>query len=159
MSAKKKKPALSELTAGLKQIKAKDIMTTSVITVSEKDGLAEVADLLIKKRISGVPVATRTGTLKGIITANDLFMVMDMIKSGDVVEDGQMAVPNPTVKFAMSSEIISVTPNTDLNDIIALMKYRNVHTLPVMSSGKLKGVIGRRDIYKHFYAKVKSLHL
>ena len=94
--------------------------------------------------------------LVGIITANDLFMVMDMILSGDVTEKGRIAVSDPTVHFAMSNETNAVSKKTSLYDILTIMKYKNLHTLPVVEKGKIVGVIGRRDLYMNFYSIIRK---
>jgi len=147
---------LDELTARLKQIKAKDIMTKEVITVNKEDTLADVAELMISKRISGFPVL-EDNEIIGIITANDLFLVMDMIKTGEILKNNSSDYSQPKVSFAMSTEVITVSPEGNLDEIIGLMKYRNIHTLPVTSQNKLVGVIGRRDVFKNFYCVVRDL--
>ena len=155
---KRVKPKMKDLTKKLKLIKAKDIMTKDVITTKEDTSLAEIAKLMIKTRISGIPVIGKKGKLSGVITATDLFLVMDMIKSGDIVGDDMMPLSNPTVKFALSTGIIKIKKNTTLEEIITIMKYQNVHTLPVFEKNKLVGVIGRRDVFKNFYSTVKNLY-
>jgi CBS domain-containing protein len=158
MAAKKSTPGLKNLIKRLKAIKAKDIMSKPVITTKENVLLSEIADLLIKKRISGIPVVGRDKKMLGLITANDLFLVMDMIVTGNVMEKGKIAVQNPTVKFAMSNEIQTVAKTTSLYDILKVMKFKNMHTLPVVDKGKLAGVIGRRDLYKNFYSVIKQIN-
>ncbi|HDZ77564.1 MAG TPA: CBS domain-containing protein [Candidatus Omnitrophica bacterium] len=148
---------LDKLAVKLKSIKAKDIMTKNVISTHEDATLAEVAEILIKRRISGMPVKNKKGKIIGVITTNDLFIVMDMLESGDIVEDGRIGAFNPTVKFAMSTDFVHIKKNTTLFDIIALLKYKNVHTLPVFEGRKVSGVIGRRDILKHFYSAVRQI--
>jgi CBS domain-containing protein len=150
--------SLPKLIERLKQIKAKDIMTADVITVNKDDSLSDVAELMIKNRISGFPVL-EDDKIIGIITANDLFLVMDMIKTGEVLKDNGADYYRPKVSFAMSTEIITVNPEGTLDDIIGLMKYRNIHTLPVTINNKLVGVIGRRDIFKSFYCTIRDLIL
>ena len=147
---------LEKLTEQLKQIKAKDMMSDEVITVKKGDSLAEIAELMIKKRISGFPVL-ENGEIIGIITSNDLFLVMDMIKTGELLQNDDTYSSQPSVNFAMSTNIVTVNPETNLDEIISLMKYRNIHTLPVMSQNKLVGVIGRRDIFKSFYDVIRNL--
>ena len=147
---------LEKLTGQLKQIRAKDMMSDEVITVKKGDSLAEIAELMIKKRISGFPVL-ENGEIIGIITSNDLFLVMDMIKTGELLQNDDTNSSQPSVNFAMSTDIVTVNPETNLDEIISLMKYRNIHTLPVMSQNKLVGVIGRRDIFKSFYDVIRNL--
>lgn len=146
---------IQELTDNLKKIKAEDIMTKSVITVKKNDTLDEIAKLMIDKRISGFPVL-EDDEIIGVITANDLFLVMDLIKNGEILRNNSENNILPKVGLAMSTEVIAVKPNADLNEIIALMKYRNIHTLPVIENNKLVGVIGRRDVFKNFYCTVKN---
>jgi len=155
---RKKKNLLEDLMKRLASIKAKDIMTKDVITTRKDTHLADLAEIMIKSRISGLPVVGKAGKVTGIITAKDLFILMDMIKSGDIAERDELAAFNPTVEFGMSSGVIKIRKNTSLEEIIVLMKYKNAHTLPVFEGKKMVGVIGRRDVFKSFYSVVKELY-
>jgi len=53
-------------------MQARDIMTTSVLTVSENTAVPDIARLLIAQRISGVPVVDRQNRIVGIVTESDL---------------------------------------------------------------------------------------
>ena len=151
-----KKLNLNELTESLKQIKAKDIMTKEVVTVKKNKTLDEVAEIMINKRISGFPVLEDDNII-GIITADDLFLVMDMIKTGEILKNNSTGNSFPTVNTVMSTDVFTVTPEGNLDEIIALMKYHNVHTLPVVSKNKLVGVIGRRDVFNNFYCALRGI--
>jgi len=153
-----KKTKQDKLSTKLRTIKAKDIMTREVITTTEDAHLADIAELMIKKGISGLPVLDEKEKLIGTITVQDLFLVMDMIKSGDIVGKDEFTVSEPTVKFAMSAGTPKVDKNTTLEEIIVIMKYRNAHTLPVFDGGKMVGVVGRRDIFKKFYSTIKEIY-
>ena len=154
---KVKNQRLGKLKKKLKEIKAEEIMTKEVITATEDAHLADIAKIMIKERISGLPVVGKKKKIVGIITAADLFIVMDMIQKGDVMGEGKAEKFNPTVKFAMSTDVVKIRKNTNLNDIIAMVKYKNLHTLPVFEKNRMVGIIGRRDIYKNFYAVVKNM--
>ncbi len=148
---------LKELSARLGAIKAKDIMTPEVATIPEDAPLAEVAKVLMRRRISGLPVTNRQNKVVGVVTAKDLFIVMDMIESGEAIEDAASALFDPTVRFAMSKLTERVTKNTPLDEVIALVKYHNLYTVPVFEGARLAGVIGRRDIFKVFYTTVSDI--
>ena len=156
MKKKKSNERLKSLDKKLKKVKARDIMTKNVITISRDDDLYKAAELMLKNRISGIPVVSKTGKIQGIITENDLFMVMDMVKSGDVVLDKKKKGIIPPVHFAMSVDVDTVSRDTTLDDIIILMKYKNQHTIPVVEKGSMKGVIGKRDVFKSFYSEIKA---
>lgn len=150
---------LSNLSKKLNSITAGDIMTTRVVSTTEDSYLSDVAEIMIKERISGLPVMNKKGKVVGIITETDFFLVMDMITSGDIVENGKLEKSHPTVKFAMTTEVIKIKRSTNLNKIISLMKYRNTHTFPVFEDNIMVGIVGRRDVFRSFYAAVKSLHM
>ena len=144
---------VAELEGKLKLIKAEDFMTTNILTVKEDLTLAEVASLMIKNRVSGLPVVRANGDLVGIITATDLFTLIDIIRSGSAKEDAL----NPKVAFAMSTNIVSIAKGTTLDEIVTLMKRKNIHTIPVCEDGKMVGIVGRRDVFKNFYAIAQSV--
>jgi CBS-domain-containing membrane protein len=154
-----KKDTIKDLSKTLRSVKAGDIMSKNVISARKDTALSEIAEIMISKRISGLPVLDDAERIVGVITANDLFMVMDMVRSGDVPASGRNKDKEPTVMFAMSARVHKVKEDTSLEKIIILMKYKNAHTVPVMRGGKMVGVIGRRDVFKNFYATVKKLSL
>ncbi|MBL7175049.1 MAG: CBS domain-containing protein [Desulfobacteraceae bacterium] len=67
---------IHELTYLISEIKVKQIMTENPITVSPDFTVEETAEVLLKNKISGVPVADDQGQVVGIITQNDLFRVL-----------------------------------------------------------------------------------
>ena len=156
MSEQQLKEKITALENKLKSIKASALMTKKVSTTSPGANLAEVADLMIKERISGMPVLGREGKMIGIVTTTDLLIVMGMISDGSAVDRGESTI-NPTVEFAMSSDIYTVNENTGLDDVMHLMREKSIHTIPVMKDDQIVGVIGRHDVLKKFYEVVKTL--
>ncbi|MEI8176115.1 MAG: CBS domain-containing protein [Candidatus Omnitrophota bacterium] len=148
---------LAELEKRLKGITAADMMTRSVITAREEMRLVELAELIIKNRISGVPVVNDSGDLVGIITATDMFQLIYMIRSGEIMEGGAKPVCNPTVGLTMSSDVFTLRETVTLDEIIKVTQERNIHTLPVTRDGKLVGIIGRRDVFKRFYSLLQEI--
>ena len=155
--AEAKSPALAVLIKRLSLIIAEDIMTKDVISTTVDTPLADISELVIRKRISGLPVVNGDGQPVGVITATDLFAMMYKIESGETMEEDLSINPNPTVKVAMSKEILKIVKDTNLYEIINIMKSKNIHTLPVFEDDVMIGVVGRRDVVKTFYAVVKSL--
>ncbi|MCF7872960.1 MAG: CBS domain-containing protein [Candidatus Omnitrophica bacterium] len=157
MAQKKGKTKLDILKNKLKSIKAKDIMTKNVLTIKEDKHLSEAAKIMVKKRVSGLPVVSEKGKLSGLIIDRDLFLVMDMIESGNVIQQNSSTISDPKVSYAMSKEPITIKKTTNLDEIISIMKYKNVFSLPVMQSKKIVGIIGRRDVYQTFYNIISNL--
>jgi acetoin utilization protein AcuB len=67
---------IHELLYLITKIKIKDIMTKDPITVLPEFSVEETAEVLLKNRISGVPVMDVKGLVLGVITQNDLFRVL-----------------------------------------------------------------------------------
>ena len=67
---------IHELLYLISKIKIKEIMTKNPITVPPELTVEETADILMKNKISGVPVLNEKGKVMGVITQNDLFRVL-----------------------------------------------------------------------------------
>lgn len=142
---------------------AKDIMTTEVITVSPDLPVKELADLLLKNRISGAPVVDAEGKLISVVTESDLIdqakklhiptmiTILDSVlflgSPGRVQEDIKK-MSGTVVKDIAADRLITVSINTPLDEIASIMAEKRVHTLPVLSAGRLVGVIGKADIIR-----------
>ena len=129
-------------------------MSRFAITTKESDALVAAAHLIMRFKISGLPVISNEGTVVGVITATDLFDLM----GNDVSQgDGQTEAFSEKllVRDLMTKHVFTVQENTSLFDIIALMHEKNVHTLPVLNAGAIVGVIGRRDVL-HAYYKMQA---
>jgi len=134
----------------LKTIKAEEIMSKFAITGEEEAELLTAAHLMMRFRVSGVPIVSLDGKLVGIITATDLFRVMgEFVKEMSSVE--QLPATPGLIKDVMIKEVFTVDRKASLFEIIQIMYVKNIHTLPVMENQKLIGVIGRRDVINAFY--------
>ena len=143
-------------------LRAKDIMTRDVITVSPKMEIAHAAKLLLEKGINGVPVVDE-GKLVGIICQSDLvaqqkkfpipslFTILDgfiPLKSIKNLEKTVQKIAATTVAQAMTSNPATVQPNTAIDEIASLMVDKNFHTIPVLEEGGLVGIVGKQDILR-----------
>ena len=144
-------------------LSARDIMTTEVLTVSPETSIAEMSKILENRKIGGVPVVDKGGRLVGVITQSDLvdrardlelppaINILDLhiylqIPSHLIQRVERML--GTTVGDCMSPDPVTVTPDTPVPQIAALMAKQKVHTLPVLEGGKLLGVIGKMDLVR-----------
>ncbi|MFZ5760232.1 MAG: CBS domain-containing protein [Thermodesulfobacteriota bacterium] len=142
---------------------AKDIMTTSVITVNPDLAVEELAALLWEKRISGAPVVDAEGALVGVVTESDLIdqtkkihiptmiSFLDsviMLESAAKVEKQIGKMTGTTVDDICSKKVVSVKEETPLEEIATIMAEKGLHTIPVVRDGELVGVVGKKDIIK-----------
>ena len=146
-----------------RMLKAKDIMTTDLITVSPDTEITQATRILLDKRVNGLPVLDSDGRLVGLICQSDLVMQQKKIALPSLFNllDGLIPLRAPknfeqeirkitatTVGQAMVTDPVTVTPETELTEIATLMVEKKYHTLPVLDGGKLVGVIGKEDVLR-----------
>lgn len=145
-------------------LKAKDIMTGDVITVSDNTTLEELGRLFIEKGISGAPVVDDNGELTGVVTENDLISrnsrlhIPTILRLFDAylplgtsrLEDEIKKMAASTVGEICVKNLITVEADTTLEEIATIMTERKIHLLPVVENKRLVGIIGKRDLIKGF---------
>lgn len=144
-------------------LKAKDIMTRDVITVKEETTVRELAQLFITRKISGAPVENSEGRVIGVVTESDLIFqnkklhmpitvdILDafiFLESPNKMEKELKKMAASTAGEICSQKLVSVSPDTNLEDLATLMTEKKIHTLPVIDEDKLVGVIGKTDIIR-----------
>jgi CBS domain-containing protein len=112
-------------------MKAEDVMTTNVITVTEHQTKQQAALLLSQHRISGLPVVNNDNVVVGVVTEYDV-----------ISKEGR------TVGEIMTRGVISVTPDTDLDEVSHILVYERIKRLPVIDQGKLLGIVSRADLVR-----------
>jgi CBS-domain-containing membrane protein len=142
---------------------AKDIMTRNVVTVKPETSIEELASLLVKHQISGVPVLDEKGELYGIVTENDLISqnkrlhiptVVSFLDAAIYLESSkkfEQEVKRITATKAgdiCARKVLTVTEDTTLVDIATIMDEKKTHLLPVIKNGKMVGIVGKRDVVK-----------
>lgn len=110
-------------------MKVKEIMTAQVVTVAPDAPLSQVAALLRENRVSGMPVVDRSGAVVGLVSEHDL-----LARGGQVAAD------------VMSTAVLSVSEDTDVDDVRHLLVERRIHRVPVLSGSRLVGVVSRGDV-------------
>jgi CBS domain-containing protein len=112
-------------------MKVSEIMTKAVISVSEDETIEGVARLLARHGISGLPVVNKNGMLIGMVTEYDL-----------------IAKTGPTVSNIMSRGVISVSPETDIEEVRHLLTNQRIRRVPVMQGDQLVGIVSRSDLIR-----------
>ena len=150
----------------MKQVK--DIMTTEVITVSTGDSVELCAKLMQENNISGLPVLNEAGRVSGIVTEGDLIRRASRVKAPGYLEilGGLIYLGSPK-KFVeelqramsleagqlMSKNLVTIAPEDTVEQAATLMVDKKISRLPVLDeSGKLVGIISRRDIMGSLYS-------
>jgi CBS domain-containing protein len=144
-------------------LKAKDIMTRNVISVTPDTDVEELARLFIEKNISAMPVLKEDGRLFGIVTETDLvsqdrplhiptvISIFDWVIYLQSQKDFQEEVHKITAQKASeicAIDVVTCTPETPVSEIAALMTENKAHLIPVVEQDKVVGVVARLDIIR-----------
>ncbi|HPZ09187.1 MAG TPA: CBS domain-containing protein [Candidatus Eremiobacteraeota bacterium] len=130
-------------------MKAKDVMTKKVITVSSELSIRKLILLLLTERISGVPVVDAAGEVIGIISERDILKAVDrLIKVKVSLDEERQQGASNWVDGIMTKEVIFVSEDDPIEDVCKLMSEKKIHRVPVMKGKKIVGIITSMDILK-----------
>lgn len=117
----------------------REAMSSPVVTVLENHSVVKAAEIMSNSKIGAIIVQNDDGEPVGIVTERDL--VYRVIAKDTVPRE-------ITVKDIMSSPLMTIDPDTTLEDTMALMNKANVRRLGVVYKGSLEGVISDKDIIR-----------
>jgi CBS domain-containing protein len=121
-------------------LKAKEIMTTDVVSVTKETPIYEAMELLINNEITGMPVVDDEMTLVGVISEKDCLRLF----YADEEEK------NKTVQHFMTQPAVHYNENDSLKIICDFMMINYFRRIPVTSkNGKLVGILSRPDVVAH----------
>lgn len=147
-------------------MKAKDFMTTNVITCTEDQSVADAAKLMVEKEFSVMPILNSEGKLVGIVTESDfvgkevkvphaLASIKQLFGQNfyfNDVETLYAEAKNKKLSSVMSKNLKTIKPETSLSKVVNYMISKNIKRLPVVDGEKLVGIITRKNILKAFNA-------
>lgn len=148
---------------------AKDIMTKRVIKVRSDITIKELSDILLKNKISGVPVVDSEDKLVGIVTETDIikdnikiqfpFYFDPLMAAGYMVDFEKYNKNikdylNTRVEEIMNHRVRTASLQTPVSEIADIMIYDKVNRVPVIDENKkVVGIVTRSDIIKSMTTK------
>jgi CBS domain-containing protein len=139
-------------------MKASDIMVRDVFTIGPDATIQDVAEILLSKRISGLPVVDATGRLIGIVSEGDLLRRAEsgtehsrswwlkLLMGRETLAAEYVKEHARRVRDVMTRDVISVQPDTQVTDIAALLEKNRIKRVPILENGKLVGIISRANL-------------
>lgn len=117
---------------------AEAIMTTDVVTVGRETPVYDAVEILLESGVTGLPVVDDDMSLAGIITEKDVLTLLS-----------EATDESAAVEKFMTRDVVSFETDADLIEICDCLTQSNFRRVPIVSQGKLKGVISRKDIIKY----------
>ncbi len=149
------------------------VMSQPVHCVHPQTPLTEAAHLLVSERISGLPVVDDHGHLVGIITEADflralgvpthqphhnLWQTLESLFS-HLVHHGELEAPSDPVTDHMVKQVVSVSLEHDLHDVIEVMKRNSVKRVVVCDKDRrVLGMVTRSDLVRLFFDRYTEAH-
>lgn len=149
-------------------MRARDIMTKSVISVAPETSVVEAAALMVGKRISAVPVIS-DGAVVGIVSESDLLHRYELgtqrdpapqswwrrIFESDRTSWSYVEAHAMKVRDVMTPRVITIAEDTPAADIAALFETHKIKQVPVINSGLAVGIVSRADFVRALVARAK----
>ncbi|CCM75349.1 CBS domain-containing protein [Rhizobium mesoamericanum] len=135
-------------------------MTSSPITIGASCTVLEAAETMLTNRISGLPVVDDDGVLVGMITEGDFLRrhelnterqrswLQSWLASPGKIADEYVRSHGRRVDEVMNARVVVVSPDAALSDAVRLMERNDIKRLPVISDGRLVGLISRSDLLR-----------
>jgi CBS domain-containing protein len=118
-----------------------------VFTVGLNETLGAAAALLHVRRIGAMVIVDDRQGVVGILSERDIVR--------EVAERGASALERP-VESVMSREVITASPNDHVDELMARMTDRRIRHLPVVSEGRLVGIVSIGDLVKAKIAETEA---
>ncbi|MHC4423724.1 MAG: CBS domain-containing protein [Planctomycetota bacterium] len=119
-------------------LKAKDIMTTEVVSVRRDAPVEEALELLLENQIAGIPVVEEDMTLVGIVTEKDLL--------GLFYEPERRK--KKTAEDFMTRPAVHFDEDDNLEDICKCLLEVTFRRVPVTKEGRVVGIVSRPDVLR-----------
>jgi len=142
-------------------MRAKDVMSVHVVTISCKATVLEAAKLMLDRRVSGLPVVDDEGRLVGIVTESDFLRRTEIgtelhpeIRSpGSPICDFEwyceyLKSHSGHVEDIMTRDVVRVFENTPLVEVAALLELKRIKRVPVMGNDEVVGIVSRADFLR-----------
>lgn len=140
----------------------KDIMTKKVVTVTANMEIEKLAKLFVKKNISGAPVVDKKGKLLGLVREEGLIFKDKKVHLPTFISlslgfltlganryrEEFKKIAASKVADIMEKDVVTVSPDTDIDDLATMMIETENYYFPVVEKKKLVGVITKKDIVR-----------
>jgi CBS domain-containing protein len=141
-------------------MKASDVMSRNIVSIGRDAVIAEAIRLMLDNRISGLPVIDTAGRLVGILTEGDLLRRsetgtewhrprwLEILMGPGRLAGEYVRTHGRKVDEIMTRDLVSVTPDTPLDEIVALMERRRIKRVPVLDGDTPVGIVSRADLLR-----------
>lgn len=136
----------------------KDVMTTRIVSVSPQARISQAVELMVRHRISGLPVIDEAGALVGMVSEGDFLRRAEIgtqkprphwlaafLHPGKLAENYAEA-HGRRIDEVMTQDVLTIPETASLQEAVSMMESNDIKRLPVLRNGKPVGIVTRADI-------------
>jgi CBS domain-containing protein len=152
-------------------MKARDVMVSPVITVKPSTSVRELAETLVKQRISAVPVVDDHGALVGIVSEGDLLHRAEArterrhswwltgLIGDETLASEYIKAHSRKVADVMTRRVITAAPDAPLHEIAVLLEKNSIKRVPIIVNGQIVGIVSRANLVQALASSRKELEI
>jgi CBS domain-containing protein len=149
-------------------MRVSEVMSHRVVSVAPTTLIAEAARLMLDHRISGLPVVDAGGKLVGIVTEGDFLRRaevgtvkqrprwLEFCLGPGRLADEYVHTHGRKVEEVMTRDVVSVSENASLDEVVSLMEKRGIKRLPVLRGRQLVGIVSRANMVRALLILTRS---
>jgi CBS domain-containing protein len=139
-------------------MKAKDVMTSPVISVEPDATMWQAVRIMLQRRISGLPVIGKDGRLLGMVSEGDFLRRaetgtqqrrphwLEFLLGPGRLADEYTRSHGRKIEDIMTSDPVTVTEDTSLDEVVHTMEKRRIKRLPVVRNNEVVGIVTRANL-------------
>jgi predicted transcriptional regulator len=121
-------------------ILVRDVMSTRLLCVRRDSSLKDLAALLVRNRIGGVPVVEGDGRVLGIVSESDL----------QPAREGVPARPQRTAADIMTRPVVTIGEGDTVTQAARVLLRHRIKRAPVLREGVIVGMVTRGDLLRPY---------
>ncbi|MCS6891932.1 MAG: CBS domain-containing protein [Rhodovarius sp.] len=141
-------------------MRARDLMSTGLLTFPPDAPVETIAAALAERGVSGAPVVDADGRLLGIVTEGDLLRRLSaraeqprgwlraLFANPAAEAERFVRAEGRRARDVMTTDLVTVSEDATAEEIAHLMETRGIKRVPVLSEGRLVGIVSRADLLR-----------
>jgi CBS domain-containing membrane protein len=131
-------------------MRVRDLMTSVVYTLTPRDDLFAVQNVMDEHNIRHIPVVDRDQDLVGLVTMRDLLRSRSPRDDELPLEMREARMHDMRVAEVMTQGVATIEPDSDLQEAALLMLDNKFGCLPVVQGSRLAGILTEADFVRYF---------
>lgn len=139
-------------------MQAKDIMTTSVISIPQDGKIEDAVRLMLDHQVSALPVVGEQNELKGIVSEGDLMRRvrdpdsrrrswwLEVLGGSTYSAQEFVKLKSHHVSDAMTRNVVTIEEDTPVGAIARLLEMHRIKRAPVLREGRIVGIVSRANL-------------